>query len=103
MQQTKQACGCLQMGTAEDVRAAEQTMVTLSCVKGMMMHTIPRVAPVRAGSRQPFCEKQFCQRREVLQSRKRVHSSGYYIEAQGSLIKLGDNRVHNYLGQPELV
>ena len=91
------------MGTAEDVRAAEQTMVTLSCVKGMMMHAIPRVAPVRAGSRQPFFENHFCQRREVLQSRKRVDSSGYSIEAQGSLIRLGDNRVQNYLGQPELV
>lgn len=95
----KQAFGYLQMGTAEDVRAAEQTMVTLSCVKGMMMHAIPRVAPVRVGSRQPFCENHFCQRREKLQSRKRVHS----IEAQGSLIKLGDSRVQNYLGQPELV
>ncbi len=50
------ACGCLQMGTAEDVRAAEQTQVTLSCARGMKMHAVPRVASVKAGPTQPLSE-----------------------------------------------
>ncbi|KAK9916023.1 hypothetical protein WJX75_007417 [Coccomyxa subellipsoidea] len=39
-----------EMGSAEDVRAAEQVNITLSCAKGMMMHVLPRVAPLKAGS-----------------------------------------------------
>ena len=42
--------GRVQMGSAEDVRAAEQVNITLSCAKGMMMHVLPRVAPLKAGS-----------------------------------------------------
>ncbi len=41
---------CPQMGTAEEVRAAEQVNITLSCAKGMKMHAIPRVAPVKTTS-----------------------------------------------------
>ncbi|EIE20244.1 cytochrome P450 [Coccomyxa subellipsoidea C-169] len=45
-----------EMGTAEDVRAAEQTHVTLSCARGMKMHAVPRVASVKAGPTQPLSE-----------------------------------------------
>jgi len=38
----------LQMGSPEEVQAAEQVNITLSCAKGMLMHAIPRVTPMKA-------------------------------------------------------
>ncbi|BDA43874.1 Cytochrome P450 3A11 [Coccomyxa sp. Obi] len=39
-----------EMGTPEEVKAAEAVNITLSCSKGMKMHVIPRVAPVKASA-----------------------------------------------------